>query len=354
MPTRLLILLATLLASLVVLATPAQAVVVDRLYEATVPVADQSAAAQQQGLRDALAVVLVRASGRLDAANLDADAARLVQQFRFEQQTVSDPVTGEPRQQLNLWARFDAVAVQRALVERDVPIWGRERPAVLVWLAYDDGFERDLVAPESPHGILDALTTTARLRGLPIIPPLMDLQDRAALPFSDVWGGFDDTITAASQRYRSDAILVGRVFRVDADRWGARWILYSDGVTSHRSTDEGALDAVVADGVHWVADGFADRFSIVPDAAADGRTRVIVAGIDGIPDYASVLAYLRSLSPVAGVAVERVERDQVVFALELRGTTEQLERAIALGSRLTRAPDDFEALTGALRYTIRP
>ncbi len=343
-----------LFASLVSTATPVQAVVVDRLYEATVPVADQSAAAQKQGLQDALSVVFVRASGRLDAATIDADAGRLVQQFRFEQQSVIDPETGESRQQMNLWARFDAVAVQRALVERDVPIWGRERPAVLVWLAYDDGADRDLVAPDAPHGILASLTSAARLRGVPIIPPLMDLQDRAALPFSDLWGGFDDAIAGASQRYRSDAILVGRVFRIGGEEWGARWILYSDGVSSHHNTERGALDAVVADGVHWVADGFAERFSLVPDTAADGRTRIVVAGIDGIPDYASVLGYLRSLSPVAGVAVERVERDQVVFALELRGTAEQLERAIALGSRLTRAPDDFEALTGALRYTLRP
>ncbi len=354
MPTRLLIVLTTLFASLVSTATPVQAVVVERLYEATVPVADQSAAAQQRGLQDALAVVLVRASGRLDAATLEVEAARLVQQFRFEQQTITDPETGETRQQLNLWARFDAVAVQRALVERAVPIWGRERPAVLVWLAYDDGFDRDLVDPDAPHGILAALTATARLRGVPIIPPLMDLQDRAALPFSDLWGGFDDAIASASQRYRSDAILVGRLFRTHTDRWGARWILYSDGVSSHYSSEEGVLDAVVADGVHWVADGFATRFSLVPDTAADGRTRIVVAGIDGVPDYASVLRYLESLSPVAGVSVERVERDQVLFALELRGTAEQLERAIALGSRLTRAPDDFEALTGALRYTIRP
>ncbi|MEX0900391.1 MAG: DUF2066 domain-containing protein [Gammaproteobacteria bacterium] len=354
MPTRPLIVLATLSVSLLFAAAPVQAVVVERLYEATVPVADQSAASQQRGLKDALAIVFVRASGRRDAAAIDVEATRLVQQFRFEQQTVTDPETGEPRQQLNLWARFDAVAVQRALVERDVPIWGRERPAVLVWLAYDDGFERDLVDSDAPHGILAALTATARRRGVPIIPPLMDLQDRTSLPFSDLWGGFDDAIAGASQRYRSDAILVGRLFRADTERWGARWILYSDGASSHKSTEPGPLDAVVADGVHWIADGFAEQFSLMPDTAADGRTRIVVAGIDGIPDYASVLGYLRSLSPVAGVAVERVERDQVVFALELRGTAEQLERAIALGSELTRAPDDFEALTGSLRYTLRP
>ena len=80
----------------------------------------------------------------------------------------------------------------------------------------------------------------------------------------------------------------------------------------------------------------------------------MVAGVDDLDDYASAMRYLHSRSPVADVAVTRVERDEVMFTLELRGTREQLEQAIALGSQLTRAPDDLEAVTGALRYTIRP
>ena len=74
MPTRLLLSLATLCAALALPAAPAHAVVVERLYEATVPVPDQSEAARREALRDALGVVFVRASGRPDAATIDADA----------------------------------------------------------------------------------------------------------------------------------------------------------------------------------------------------------------------------------------------------------------------------------------
>lgn len=351
MPTRLLPILAALFMAF---ALPAHAVVVDGLYEATVPVADQSTDAQRQGLADALAVVLVRNSGSRTAASLEADASRLVQQFRFERRDAVDPETGEAMSQLFLWARFNPTAVQRVLVDNGLPIWGRERPAVVVWLGYDDGFDRALVDDTSPPAFRAALTETARRRGVPVIPPLMDLQDRAALPFTDLWGGFDDAILSASSRYAGDAVLVGRLVALDAETWGARWILYEGGAATHFESAPGALAAVVADGIHQLADRFAVRFALLPDTAPDGRTRVIVAGIDGIESYASVLRYLASLSPVAGVSVERVERDEVVFLLELRGTPEQVERAIDLGTRLTREADDWEALTGALRYRIRP
>ena len=353
MQIRLLSTFAALVAVLAFPIAPAYAVVVDGLYEATVPVADQSVGSQRQGLADALAIVLVRNSGSRDAATLDADPARLVQQFRFERRDEVDPATGEPVPRLYLWARFNPGAVQRVLVDHGVPIWGRERPAVVVWLAYDDGFERAVVDDTSPPEFRQALNDAAQRRGLPIIPPLMDLQDRAALPFTDLWGAFDDAVLDASRRYNGDAVLVGRIYALDRETWGARWILYTDGIGSHFETAPAALSEVVADGVHQVADRFALRFSLLPDTAPDGRTRVIVTGVDDVRHYASVLDYLGSLSPVANVEVERVEGDEVVFLLELRGTPEQVERAIELGTRLSREADDWEALTGALRYRLR-
>lgn len=323
------------------------AAVVEGLYEATVPVADQSAAARREAEREALSAVLVRATGRRDAvalpglAGLLDSASRLVQQYRYESRESG----------LYFAARFDPAGVQRALFERGIAAWGRERPAVLAWLAYDDGFERALVDDEAPLAIREAFGVAAQARGLPTIAPLMDLQDRGALSFADLWGGFEDSIQQASRRYASDAVLVGRLYAVDAERWGARWILYSGDEVTHAESHPGALEEVTAFGVHWVADLFADRYALMPEVAQDGRTRVVVAGIGDVAAYARVTRYLESLSPVVAVAVERVDGDEVTFALELRASAAQLERAIALGSRLARTPDEYGEV---LRYTVRP
>jgi hypothetical protein len=135
----------------------------------------------------ALGEVLIRVTGQRAApelpafADLLAAAPSLVQQFRYEFQDRVDEVTGRPRRELQLSVRFDPRAVQRAAIERGVPVWGSERPATLVWLAWDDGRERGLMDESAPSNIDPALVRASTRRGLPLVTPLMDLEDRSAL-----------------------------------------------------------------------------------------------------------------------------------------------------------------------------
>ena len=59
--------------------------------------------------------------------------------------------------------------------------------------------------------VREQIVAAADERGLPIAWPLLDLQDLNAVTCTDVWGGFEDEIVAASARYRSDAVLIGKV-----------------------------------------------------------------------------------------------------------------------------------------------
>jgi signal transduction histidine kinase len=66
-----------------------------------------------------------------------------------------------------------------------------------------------------------------------------------------------------------------------------------------------------------------------------------------------VLAHSISVINVqAGVALHLLERDEVTFAVELRGTPDQFRQAVALGRRLTPQPaaDPFDT---SLRYAVR-
>lgn len=335
----------------------ARAAVVEALYEASVPVDDQSDAARNRAFRAAFGAVLVKNTGRRGivrsavVADLVDSAPRLVQQFRYERVDTIDAATGEPVEELRLWVRFDGTAVIRALAERGIPLWGRERPATLVWLAYDDGLERSVVDDSARSVYHESIRDAARARGMPILFPLMDLNDRSALPFAELWGGFDERVIRASARYDANAILVGRLFRADRERWAARWTLLEGGWSVTMETAPGPLAAVVADGIHRVADSFAERFALVPDEVRDGRMRLTVVGVSSIGDYAGVMRYLRELSPIADIEVDSVVADEVTFALELRGNRVQLEQAIALDSRLVPAPAGFGTDPFGLRYS---
>ena len=194
---------------------PSNAATVPDLYTVTVvpdPAArDQRAAA----IRAAMAQLLVRVTGSRNAP-LDPAAQRLL---AAPDEFLSS--YGLDRQGRAV-VGFQRGPVERVLDGLGLPVWGPERPLTLLWVAIDDGVGgRALLGANetSELGVATTAQMTALLatvrdevvaaadeRGLPIAWPLLDLEDLNAVTFTDVWGGFDDRIVAASTRYRADAV----------------------------------------------------------------------------------------------------------------------------------------------------
>jgi hypothetical protein len=331
------------------LAGTARAADAGGLFEAAVPVADQSDAARDEALRHALAEVLVRVTGDTavakapEAASLLENARRYVGQFSYERRLAenAEPAS-EPR--LFLLARFDGAALERAVRQAGLPFWGAERPATLVWLAYQNGPERGLVGADSGGVAADArsaLQRAARVRGVPLVLPLLDTEDRRAVSVADIWGGFDERILAASQRYAADTVLVGKLQQLGS-AWQADWrLIGEEGEIPRWQSMPAALPGVLSGGIDPLADAYAARFALRPsgDGAATGsRVELHVLGIGGLREYGTLLEYLRDLTLVRSLQVERLEGEELVLGLQLSGDVEHLERAIALGRRLQPAP----------------
>lgn len=300
---------------------PARADRVDGLYEAEVAVVDGD---REAAFGAALAEVLVRITGwrdiatRPEAQALLANAASYAQQFR---QPAPD----------RLWVAFDGAALESELARLELPVWGADRPVTLLWVAMDAGGGRRFVVASGAEQtreaeLRNALQDAARRRGIPIMFPLMDAEDRAQASFAEVWGGFEDSIRAASRRYGADAVLVGRLSAADGDF--GRWTLL-EGDGAQRWTG-GA-----AESLGRVADLFAGRFAVV-SSGASRPVLVEVVGLDSVEDYARVMLFLERLTAVQALSLERLEGDAAVFRLVLRGSTEALAESIALGRLLER------------------
>lgn len=313
--------------ALCLLAGPAGAARVDGLYDAEADFEGDRA----EGFRAALGMVLVRVTGRRDitarpeVAPLLGNAADYAQQFR-------QPAPNR------LWVSFDGAALERELARLNQPVWGAERPSTLLWIAVDAGGGKRFVVASGDEfdeeaALRDELLAAARSRGLPLVFPLMDAEDRAQASFSEVWGGFEDSIRAASARYGVDAILVGRMTTDDADR--ARWMLYTAD-TSERWAGS------IPDSIGRLADLFAARFAVV-SSGATRTVRLAVTGLESIEDYGRVSSFLGSLTAIEALGVETVEGDEMVFRVELRGEPETLDEAVRLGGLLQ--PDGTRPLS---------
>lgn len=323
-----------------ILAVPAvRAAEAVALYEAQVPVQGQGAAERGDALRHALAEVLVKLSGDRTApknaalSRLLKDAPRFVLEYRYQAAAEEQAAPGEQR----LWVRFDGEAVEQEIRKAGMPVWGRMRPATLVWLAVDDGGQRFLIAGGAHAAAATELRAAALRRGVPLLLPLMDLEDQDRLRPDDVWNGSRETVLSASVRYRPEAVLAGRMREERPGVWVAHWTFYQQGAASEWTT-RGTEAKAVADGIDRTADALAAPLAVHAGGTQPSGLMLQVSDVRSAEEYARTLRYLTGLGPVSRVQVTRVEGSTVTFQLEVRGDRHVLERAIASGNILAMAP----------------
>ena len=332
---------------------------VRNLYEAEVDVVDKDGGVRTEAFGLALMQVAIKVSGRRGAAESPViveaikNPARFVQQFRYSNVApVSEEGESPESPALKLWVQFDAPSVDGLIREAGMPVWGRVRPSVLVLVAIESAAGRELLSSDDAGGWAEFIRRIGAARAVPLVLPLMDLEDRSRLRASDVWAGFEDNVQSAAQRYQSEGVLMGRAYQRLPNYWEARWrLLLEDG--RHEWVDQGeGLDAVLLAGVHEGADRLASRFGRVTDTTVASGVEVNVTGIQSLRDYARTLQYLDALDEVSRVDVTSVDSESVSFRVDARGGRETVRQVIALGHTLVE--DGQEDLNAGLSYRLLP
>lgn len=286
---------AAVLAGFLLLVATASARAEVALYEVMVPLkgttAEDRAAAQAEAVR----AVAVKVSGRREAADnpavTGADPSRYIQRYSTTAERM-------------LKAGFDAAAVDRLLQQAGLPFWPAERPLTLI-----DAPVPDPAVPEA----------VAQWRGLPI-----------------AWSAADAPAAGGSR-----AVLKG----VPSGTEYAWSFTYAGRTVQGRGTAQ--------DGINLAADTLASIFA-PPSTRSTTRLTLRIGGMDDLPDYAGLLACLRSLSLVSDVQVEALEGSTVTVSLAVRGDRELLARVAALDGRLRPAPPVPEEAAPAADFVFQP
>ncbi|MFK0573488.1 DUF2066 domain-containing protein [Endozoicomonas sp.] len=326
--------LALSLLVLVALSAPTEAAMVKGLYSQEVPITGQSYKERSDAMSRALAGVLVKVAGQREVLSNPVVQSALakpetyIRKFGFRTDEAS-----LNRQQI-FQATFDEQAVNRLLRSANVAIWGQSRPSTLVWLAMENAGRRSIVnASETLPGVF---AESFQERGLPVLFPLMDFEDSAAIAAVDVWGGFSDKIQDASRRYGSESILAGRLSRSlpqDNELFYGRLSLIFRGVS--QSVAVNGLDAV---GVTRLAADLAgstlSRHYAIDVSDASGKALLVVENVSSLEDYAGLYKYLERMTAVREVSVHKVRGSTLTLDLTIDGSVSQLVDALALGRNL--------------------
>ena len=333
----------------IVVTGTAFAVEVPTLFTAEVPLDEEADDPRADAYAAALVEILGRVSGTDVAMNpqlvdeLFPTPASYVMQFR-------------PGANDTLWVSFDGDAIESTLRNAGLTFWGSERPLTLVWLAVDWGQgTREIIGSDDPERtqaesrsidrnrlLRERMLEIAQKRGLPVVFPLLDTTDLQSVTFADIWGGFDDLILDASQRYDVNSVLIGRIRPSSSQR--SRWTYHFSGTDV---SYQGAPEAVVAQ----IADLLAAEFAVGGNAPVEA-VLLNVSGIVSVEAYGSVQNILQDVALIENFAVTAVSGDTVTYRVDVRGGVERLSRALRFNGLVEQ--EVVDPLQEALEFYYSP
>lgn len=327
----------------------ANAVEVEGLYRVEIPVSSQQLSERKRASSLALDRVIRRITGNVAALNEPVVQVALQSPERYLQQFsyyFSQNETSKGEQRLRLL--FDETLVNRLLRQAKQPIWGNNRPSLMMWVAVEGRSRRHVISAAEKTIWQRAVRQAGQDAGVPILLPLMDLQDETSISLEDVWGLFRGKLETASQRYRSEVVLGGRIYQTSSGLWAGRWLLIFEGETISFATEAEVVENLAADALAQVASILVKRYAIDTAVQDDKQIKLAVQGIQTLQDYARVTAYLKGFAMVRNVAVSSVEDERLTLVLTTEGGWDKLEGIISLDKQLTPVPEAAPEFDGGM------
>ncbi len=315
----------------------AQAVFVEDLYRAEVAVPDRSRAERERAFALALQQVFIRLGGNdlvlrePRIRRIIANARTRVRTYRYRQPTEEEAKGGHW-----LSVEFFGKQLTDLFTELGLPLWGQERAETLLWLTVVDenGTRQIRVGDSGP--IVDLLLQQSREKGTPLLFPLLDIDDIAALR---VLSGFEGGVHAdiapfirASQRYEAPAVLVGALRKVGGgqDSWEAEWALLLGGDVIRRwVSDRLPLEDLLSVSWRQISRLLVRRFAF-RGKAEEGSVELQVDGVASIEDFKAVLDRLDSLLIVMKVLPQEVHAEHALFQVTLKDDVLSFHRALEI------------------------
>lgn len=283
---------------------------VTALYQVREAVVDQQPESRADAMQRALQTLVLRLTGDAEALQ----SARLEELRKDPQQIVSRYGYEDGA----LVVEFDPASTDRQLRQAGLPLWGGNRPAILVWWLGESSEGSQLIGES--QGAAAMLRDAAQHRGLPLRLPLADLGEQLLATPESLAGNDPQALREASERYGADALLAVQASQSGA-AWQAQWRLWL-GDEREQGKVEAADQAALADAVLLaVSERLAPRFVIRP-GAAESLTLVVEGA-----DLARFAALERLLEPFAARLVS-VDGTQLTYRVD--ASVDQLRAQLAL------------------------
>lgn len=309
---------------------------VSQLDQTLVPVESRSVAERRKATSLGLKEVILKNSGTQAAIshpNIQAkvkDPSSLLRQFGYQE------LEGELYLQLN----FDHQRIIKLLRDAQLPVWGKQRPLTLIWLVENDVGKREIINDASQLPARALFQSASESGGVPMLFPVMDLDDNMNVTINDIRGMFVDQVATASQRYQSDYFVMASV-DTRAEQVSYNFALYprgsSEAVLSPLISKTNLvkdLDAAVIEISTAISEYYVGRYAIA-DTGTDLNSYVTFVDITEMKQIVEIEKYFKQLSAVKSVQLTQLQGTHITFKLDLFGTEDDLHRLMQLEPRVS-------------------
>lgn len=203
------------------------AIEVDGLFTAEVSTPSQSREDRNKALREALLIVIDRLTIGDEFAQNPAvqsaldNAAVYVDQYQYAH--LSDDLNKNSQRLMRII--FLKKMVMELMQASGLPVWSEERDQVLVWVVIEQQGVLSILDSDQNPGIESALQEAAKSTGIPVLLPLMDLEEKQVITVKDLLASKSDKVLATSARYDVATLLTAKLIK-RRSCWRSEWALH--------------------------------------------------------------------------------------------------------------------------------
>ena len=242
------------------------AVEVKRLYEVEVVSKSERVQDKNLAIRQALKIVL----GRIIAGkviyqdnrieNVLLNAKSYVSEFQFSMGRSGESENDSTR---ILRVLFDEKLLVKTLRGRKKGLWNEIRPRTLVWLVIENKGKQKIFDKGLMPKLDLVLSKASRQKGLPVIYPIQDLDEKLSLSIKQVLSAYSERLLEVSSRYDVVSTLSGKMVN-KGECWQAEWTHYFDAKIKQWRSPCGSINQVTLKGFQGVYDNLSMYYAAKP------------------------------------------------------------------------------------------
>ena len=339
---------------LLIVASTAKAVEISDIYQVDIPVKEQSNNTRWKASLEGLKLVLVRRSGSQkilhskETSNAYKKVTSYLQKFEYSR---TAETTDDYKYIISLY--FEPRLIDDLIKQANQPLWDNNRPVSILWLAHEEIeqgsslYRRIITENDNEIIINNLINKNSNRRGVPVILPLMDLEDSLLVSQSDVWGRFPEAIIEASKRYSVDSIIIGKVFQRNG-LWYGQFTYFNQTKNISFEYQSDIVDFVYKQMFDGLAEILCEQYCVTQTVSAGHELLLGIENITNFETFQKVKNYLSDLSAVRKVDVVNIHQDKILLRLSLLSNEKAVIESLSLNRRLKFIEKPVEKPVGSM------